>query len=58
MRRIGGLWLGSRPVGALFAIFQQGLRDLGYTEGQNLAFEHRFGEGSYKRLLNLAAELV
>jgi hypothetical protein len=28
MRRIGVLWLGSRPAGVLFAIFQQGLRDL------------------------------
>jgi ABC-type uncharacterized transport system substrate-binding protein len=58
MRRIGVLWLGSGPAGALFETFQQGLRDLGYTEGQNLAFEHRFGEGSYERLLDLAAELV
>jgi putative ABC transport system substrate-binding protein len=58
MRRIGVLWLGSGPAGALFETFQQGLRDLGYTESQNLAFEHRFGEGSYERLLDLAAELV
>jgi putative ABC transport system substrate-binding protein len=59
MHRIGVLWLGSRPAaGALFEPFQQGLRDLGYTEGQNLTFEHRYGEGHYERLLDLAAELV
>ena len=59
MHRIGVLWFGPGPAaGALFETFQQGLRDLGYTEGQNLAFEHRYGEGRYERLLDLAAELV
>jgi putative ABC transport system substrate-binding protein len=36
--------------------FRQGLRDLGYVEGQNLAIEARFG--SDERLPDLAAELV
>src|SRR5713226_5011858 len=36
--------------------FRQGLRDLGYVEGQNLAIESRFG--SDDRLPDLAAELV
>jgi putative ABC transport system substrate-binding protein len=36
----------------------QGLRDLGYVEGQNLAIEHRSSEGKYERLPGLAAELV
>jgi putative tryptophan/tyrosine transport system substrate-binding protein len=62
MHRIGVLWLESAPASpaprALFETFQQGLRDLGYVEGQNLAFEHRYGEWSYERLLELAAELV
>jgi putative ABC transport system substrate-binding protein len=59
MHRIGILWPGSRPgAGALFETFLQGLRDLGYVEGQNLAFEHRYGEWSDARLSNLAAELV
>ena len=38
--------------------FWQGLRDLGYVEGQNLIIEHRYAEGSEERLHDLAAELV
>jgi putative ABC transport system substrate-binding protein len=38
--------------------FRQGLRDLGYVEGQNLVLEHRYAEGSFERLPELAAELV
>ena len=38
--------------------FRQGLRDLGYIEGQNIAIEYRFSEGVAERLPNLAAELV
>jgi putative tryptophan/tyrosine transport system substrate-binding protein len=59
MHRIGILWHGSGPAGgALFETFQQGLRDLGYVEGQNFTFEHRYGEWSNTRLSDLAAELV
>ena len=35
-----------------------GLRDLGYVEGQNLVIESRFSEGNPERLPALAAELV
>ena len=38
--------------------FQQGLRDLGYVEGQNLVIEYRYGEGKAERLREVAAELV
>ena len=38
--------------------FRQGLRDLGYVEGQNLVIESRYAEGSAERLPDLAAELV
>jgi putative ABC transport system substrate-binding protein len=38
--------------------FRQGLRDLGYVEGQNLVIESRYAEGSLERLRDLAAELV
>jgi putative ABC transport system substrate-binding protein len=38
--------------------FQQGLRDLGYIEGQNIRFEFRSAEGQIVRLPELAAELV
>src|SRR5688572_754334 len=37
---------------------RQGLRDLGYIEGQNLVIEFRWAEGRYERLPALAVELV
>ncbi len=42
----------------LFEAFLQGLRDLGYIEGQNIAIERRYSEGRAERLPALAAELV
>jgi putative tryptophan/tyrosine transport system substrate-binding protein len=38
--------------------FLQGLRDLGYVEGKNIAIEYRYTEGELNRLPDLAAELV
>jgi len=38
--------------------FQQGLREFGYVEGQNIIVEWRFAEGQVERLPGLAAELV
>ncbi len=38
--------------------FRQGLRELGYVEGQNLVIEYRGAEGRDERLPDLAAELV
>jgi putative ABC transport system substrate-binding protein len=38
--------------------FRQGLRELGYVEGQNLVIEYRYAEGHAERLGDLAAELV
>ena len=35
-----------------------GLRELGYIEGQNIAFEYRYAEGKADRYPELAAELV
>ncbi len=47
------------PEGArLWGAFIQGLRDLGYVEGQNIMIEHRYSEGKYERLPDLAADLV
>ena len=38
--------------------FVQTLRDLGYAEGKNIAFEYRTTEGQSRRYPDLAAELV
>jgi ABC-type uncharacterized transport system substrate-binding protein len=46
-----------RPAPCLPA-FQQGLRNLGYVEGQNLLVDYRYAEGQPDRLPALAAELV
>jgi len=40
------------------AAFRQGLRELGWIEGQNVALETRSAEGKLDRLPRLAAELV
>jgi ABC-type uncharacterized transport system substrate-binding protein len=42
----------------LFREFLQGLRELGWIEGHNLAIEWRFAEGSFEPIPRLAAELV
>jgi len=41
-----------------YEAFRRGLREFGYVEGQNIAIEYRYGEGTYERLPALAAELV
>jgi putative ABC transport system substrate-binding protein len=51
-------FLSQRPVPSVFSeAFRQGLRDLGYTEGQNIVLDLR-GTDRYERLRPLAAELV
>ena len=38
--------------------FLEGMRALGYVEGQNLVMEYRYAAGQYERFPALAAELV
>jgi putative ABC transport system substrate-binding protein len=44
--------------GPLVKPFREGLAQLGYLEGRNLAIEFRWAEGHYDRLADLAADLV
>ncbi len=55
--RIGiiGDWPADSPT---WEVFRQGLRDLGYVEGQNFVLASRYAEGRLERLPDLAAELV
>jgi putative tryptophan/tyrosine transport system substrate-binding protein len=41
-----------------FSDFQEGLREAGFVDGQNVLFERRFARGDYERLPALAAELL
>ena len=57
--RVGWMWFG-RAAGDPGEVtgFRQGLRELGYIEGQNIEVEYRFGEGTGDQLPDFAEELV
>jgi putative ABC transport system substrate-binding protein len=46
-----GFFLGAsgESVASLFGAFSEGLRDLGYVEGRNVAFERRYADGHMDR---------
>ena len=54
--RIGMLW--NTPTPPMEEVLRQGLRELGWIEGQNFLFERRYSEGRNDRHPALAAELV
>ncbi len=59
--RVGFLSPRPRPASLatdVFGAFSQGMRELGYVEGKNLAIEWRFADEEVERLAGLAAELV
>ena len=58
LARIGALYLGVADAESFTKELREGMRQLGYVEGQNLAFEFRSAEGRPERLPELAAELV
>jgi putative tryptophan/tyrosine transport system substrate-binding protein len=55
-----GFLNGASPGGyaTSVAAFRQGLKEVGYVEGQNVAIEFRWAEGQYDRVPAMAAELV
>src|SRR4029077_17778655 len=55
--RIGFLNVGGRSNLSIEA-FRQGLHELGWVEGQNIAIEYRFADENEERLPALAAQLV
>jgi putative ABC transport system substrate-binding protein len=55
--RIGFLRSADYPS-AYMEAFKQGLRELGYVEGQNIIIEYRYAEGKAERYRDLATELV
>jgi putative tryptophan/tyrosine transport system substrate-binding protein len=57
--RIGYLSFNSASSqAARLAVFQQGLRELGYVEGKTIHIEYRHADGKLDRVAALAAELV
>jgi len=57
--RIGVLHPGAPSTSSHFAAaFDQGLREHGYRQGQNIVVERRFAEAKAERMSDIAAELV
>jgi putative tryptophan/tyrosine transport system substrate-binding protein len=54
VRLLSGVQLDDRQLGAI----RQGLEEMGYIEGRNLAIKYRSADGRFDRLSALAGELV
>jgi putative tryptophan/tyrosine transport system substrate-binding protein len=55
---VGVLVVAASGSEQFWRLFREGMRELGYIEGQNIRFEFRSDEGKISRLPELAAELV
>jgi putative tryptophan/tyrosine transport system substrate-binding protein len=59
VHRVGFLGNSNAKLEAnLVGPFRDGLRDLGYIEGQNIVIEYRWAEGDYARFPGLISELI
>jgi putative ABC transport system substrate-binding protein len=58
VRRIGFLWDTPGVWPHALEAFRQGLRELGWIEGQNIVIEYRWAEGRFERLPGFVEELV
>ncbi|HEX9900215.1 MAG TPA: ABC transporter substrate-binding protein [Candidatus Methylomirabilis sp.] len=58
LSRIGYLAPAPRTASGGIDAFREGLRELGYVEGQHIAIEARYTEGKDERARDLATELV
>ena len=56
--RIGILSPAERPDTKIFDAFREGLRELGYIDGQNIRIDYRLAAGDPSRLPGMAEELV
>jgi putative ABC transport system substrate-binding protein len=56
--RVGFVWDSPTVWPHALDAFRQGLRDLGWIEGQNIVIEYRWAEGRFERLPGLMEELV
>ncbi len=56
--RIGWLYPGGEAGPSPIAAFRQGMRDLGYVEGQNLTIEYGWADGKPERYPELVTELL
>jgi hypothetical protein len=56
--RVGILTPADNDRTPVFAAFREGLRDLGYVDGQNIILDYRFARGDFSAFPDLAADAV